>query len=151
MNDIPLSFTDKCWLIIIPSNTTDRSRWSCSRRRRSEIALSRIRMLLRVWMFVCFVCCVGSGFGWPLVQRSHVECVYVCVPLCVIYKPQHWGGLCPIWALAPQRERKKKLQCLVHNTLHVLAEKGYHQDHQFNLFFFLSIFTFVVRIFRPVI
>jgi hypothetical protein len=38
-----------------------------------------------------FVCCQVevSATGWSLVQRSPTDCV---VSLCVISKPQEWGG-----------------------------------------------------------
>jgi len=49
------------------------------------------------------VCCQVkvSAANWSLVQRSHPVCGAL---LCVIQKPQDWGGHGPGWAAAPQGE-----------------------------------------------
>ena len=41
--------------------------------------------------------------GWSLVQRSHTDCG---ASLCLIKKPQKWGGHDPRWAAAPQKTNK---------------------------------------------
>jgi len=50
---------------------------------------------------VIVVCCQVevSATSWSLVQRSTTDCDAL---LCVIYKPQEWGGHGPRWAAAPQ-------------------------------------------------
>jgi hypothetical protein len=78
------------------------SQKSCGIRRGSAAArLLELRVWIPpgVWMFVSrVVCCHAevSGSGWSFIQRSSTECVYVCVCLIVISKPQQWGGLGPL-------------------------------------------------------
>ena len=43
-----------------------------------------------------------SATSWSLVQRSSTDCD---VSLCVIKKPQEWGGHGPHWAAAPQKTK----------------------------------------------
>jgi hypothetical protein len=54
-------------------------------------------------MFVLsVVCCqveVSATTSWSLVQRSHTDCD---ASLCVIKKPQEWGGHGPRWVAAPR-------------------------------------------------
>jgi hypothetical protein len=44
-----------------------------------------------------------SATSWSLVQRSPTDCG---ASLCVIKKPQKWGGHSPRWAAAPQKTNK---------------------------------------------
>jgi hypothetical protein len=59
----------------------------------------------------CCKCCVCqvqvSASGWSLLQRSHTDCG---VSLCGILKPREWGGFCPLGAVAPKVEEKKKVR-----------------------------------------
>ena len=59
--------------------------------------------------------CVGIGLCDELITRSGSPTVCVCACarlfLCVTYKPQHWDGLGPIWAVAPQRNVVTFLVC----------------------------------------
>ena len=69
---------------------------------------SRVRIPLSAWMFVCCVCCVGSGHCDELITRSEESyrmCVCVCV--CVIWKPKHWDSLGPTWAVEPRKKWNK--------------------------------------------
>jgi hypothetical protein len=52
---------------------------------------------------VSVVCCQieVSATNWSLVQRSPTDCG---ASLCVIWKPQEWGGHDPRWVAAPQKE-----------------------------------------------
>jgi len=60
-----------------------------------------VRIPPGAWMSVCVECCQVevSATGWSLVRRSPTDCD---ASLCVIYKPQEWGGHGPRWAAAPQ-------------------------------------------------
>ena len=58
-------------------------------------------------MFVVNVVCCQvevSATSWSLVQRSPTDCD---ASLCVIKKPQEWGGHGPRWAAAPQERNKQ--------------------------------------------
>jgi hypothetical protein len=48
------------------------------------------------------LCCQVEffGTGLSLVQRSSTDCY---ASLCVIYKPEEWGGHGPRWVAAPQK------------------------------------------------
>jgi hypothetical protein len=63
----------------------------------------------------CLVCCVGiSAFAtsWSLIQGSPTlcmsMCIYVCVCMCMysFVWSRNLGGLDPIWAVTPERERE---------------------------------------------
>jgi len=45
--------------------------------------------------------------SWSLIRRSSTDCG---ASLCVIYKPQEWGGHDPRWVPAPQEKRKNMWQ-----------------------------------------
>jgi hypothetical protein len=83
------------------------SQWPRSLRRAST-ADCVLGLLVRVppwtWMAVC--CCKVEVFvtGRSLVQRNRTDSG---VSLCVIWKPQEWGGPGPRWAVA--RETPKKI------------------------------------------
>jgi hypothetical protein len=57
---------------------------------------------------VSVVCCQVevSATSWSLVQRSPTECG---ASLCVICKPQEWGGHDPRWVAAPQQKKNVSL------------------------------------------
>jgi len=57
---------------------------------------------------VSVVCCQVevSATSWSLIQRSPTDCGE---SLCVIWKPQEWGGHDPRWVAAPQQKKIKKL------------------------------------------
>ena len=82
--------------------------WPRGLRRRSAAA-RLLRSWVRIppghgWMSVVSVACCQvevSATSWSLVQRSPTECD---ASLCVISKPQEWGGHGPHWAAAPQKE-----------------------------------------------
>jgi hypothetical protein len=62
-------------------------------------------------MFVVSVmCCQVEVFAssWSLVQRSPTDCD---ASLCVIKKPQKWGGHGPHWAAAPQKTKTSVGSC----------------------------------------
>ena len=69
---------------------------------------------LRVWVppgaWMSVVCCQVeiSATGWFLVQRSFTD---RGVSLCVIYKPQEWGGHGPRWAVEPEKEFSPSVRC----------------------------------------
>jgi len=54
---------------------------------------------------VSVVCCQVevSAMNWSPIQRSPTDCD---ASLCVIKKPQEWGGHGPRWAAAPQETNK---------------------------------------------
>jgi hypothetical protein len=57
-------------------------------------------------LWVLCVCQVEvSATGWSLVQRSPADCG---VSLCVISKPQEWGGWNPQVGCKSQKKKKKK-------------------------------------------
>ena len=69
--------------------------WDCGlfESRRGHVCLSDVSV----------VCCQVeiSVTGWSLVQRSPTDCG---ASLCMIYKPQEWGGPDPRWVAAPQKK-----------------------------------------------
>jgi hypothetical protein len=79
-------------MLIIHQN---RFQWPSGLRRGSAAARLlglRVRIPPWAWVFVVSVVCCQvevSAMGWSLVQRSPTDCV---VSLCVISKPQEWGG-----------------------------------------------------------
>jgi len=58
-------------------------------------------------MFFCCKCCVLSGRGLcdELIARPEESYRLWCVVVCVIYKPQEWGGHDPRWVAAPQQKK----------------------------------------------
>jgi len=62
-----------------------------------------VRIPPGAWMSVCVECCQVevSVTGCSLIQRSPTDCD---ASLCVIYKPQEWGGHGPRWAAAPEEK-----------------------------------------------
>jgi hypothetical protein len=87
-----------------------RSCWLCCLRRSSEAVvflISGVRILLRAWVFVCCVCCVGSGLCIQLITRveeSYRLSVCVCLIVCDIATSKT-DGLVPIGAAALQTQR----------------------------------------------
>jgi hypothetical protein len=78
-------------------------------RSRSEVLWllgSRVRIPLRVWMFVLSVCCVCDEL---ITCSEESYCIYlsVCLSVCAIYKPQQRGGVGPNWAAAAQKTNKR--------------------------------------------
>jgi len=74
---------------------------------------------------VSVMCCQVevSATSWSLVQRSPTDCDAL---LCVIKKPQKWGGHGPRWAAAPQKTNKTNFVhsgcwniCLLHSVTRV--------------------------------
>jgi hypothetical protein len=62
---------------------------------------------------VCLLCVVqvaASATGWSLVQRSPTVCVCVCAcaRVCVIRKPEQWGGVNPRCVVAPHKKVQKQ-------------------------------------------
>ena len=71
----------------------------------ARLLRSWVRIPPVAWMFVLSVvgCQVEvSTTGWSLIQRSPTDCD---ASLCVILKPQQWGGHGPRWAAAPQKKK----------------------------------------------
>jgi hypothetical protein len=81
--------------IALCNTAQSRSQWPSGLKRVSASLLGlRVQIPPGAWMFVCCECCVCcqvevSATGWSLVQRSSTDCG---VSLCVISKPQEWGG-----------------------------------------------------------
>ena len=92
-----------------------RSQWSRGLRLRSTAA-RLLRLWVRIprvaWVSVCCECCVLSGRDhathWSRVQRSSTDCD---ASLCVIQKPQEWGGHGPRCAAAPQKKDCLRIEC----------------------------------------
>jgi hypothetical protein len=88
--------------------TASRSQCPCGLRRKCAAHWSlesSFRIPLRAWMLVCCVClcCVSIGLCDKLITRPEESYrVYRCVCVCLIYKPQQWGSLIPMWAVGPQ-------------------------------------------------
>jgi len=61
---------------------------------------------------VFVVCCVGSGLCDGLITFSEVTYVCVCARACVllyvIWKPQRWGCVSPIWAVGHKKKEGRK-------------------------------------------
>jgi len=103
-----------------------RSQWPCGLRRWSAAA-----RLLRSWVrippghgclsVVSVVCSQVevSATNWSLVQRSPTD---YGASLCVIEKPQEWGGHDPRWVAAPQQRKKKNIckECIMTASTEVL-------------------------------
>ena len=97
-----------------------RSQWPRGLRRRSAAA-RLLRLWVRIppgaWMsVVSTVCCQVevSATSWSLVQRSSTDCD---ASLCVIYKPQEWGGHDLRWVAAPQ-QKKNYIYIYTHTHIH---------------------------------
>jgi len=58
-----------------------------------------------ICLFVSVVCCQVevSAASWSIVRRSPTDCG---ASLCVIQKPQEWGGHDPRWVAAPQKKKE---------------------------------------------
>jgi len=85
--------------------------------RRRSAAASLLRLWVRIppgsWILsvVSVVCCQVevSAKLWSCAQRSPTDCD---ASLCVIKKPQEWGGHGPRWAAAPQ-EKESTNSCFI--------------------------------------
>ena len=73
----------------------------------ARLLRSWVRIPPGAWMSVCCECCVlsveVSAKSWSLVQWSPTDCD---ASLCVIKKPQEWGGHGQHWAAAPQKTKQ---------------------------------------------
>jgi hypothetical protein len=73
------------YTIVVTNGFSRQSRWSYRLTHRSEAAWllgSRVRIPLKVWIFVSCVCCVGSGLCHELITRSE-ETVRVYASNCM--------------------------------------------------------------------
>ena len=92
---------------VLPNKTQHSpKRNACPRRDsnpQSKLARGRSRHghFFSYLFFVSVLCCQVevSATSWSLVQRSPTDCD---ASLCVLLKPQEWGGHGPRWAPAPQ-------------------------------------------------
>ena len=94
-----------------PSNFNSRSRCPCGLRLTSEAVwfqVSWVRTPLRAWMFVCCVCCVGSGLCDRLITHSECPSGCVCLIVCGVEtstrRPIRDRRCC-----ATERERERNL------------------------------------------
>ena len=78
------------------------------------------------WMFVCCECYVLSGRGLcdELITRPEESYRLWCVVVCVIKKPQKWGGHGPRWASAPQKNKTKKKPQIIKGDPHYRQHDG---------------------------
>jgi hypothetical protein len=104
----------KCDNICTLTESHTRCRWPCS----LDIGLNPLGCwdhgFKSHWVHGCsslvfVICCVGSGLCNKLVphsEKSYQACASVCVRLCVTWKPQEWGSLCPSWTVATQKVKE---------------------------------------------
>jgi len=76
-----------------------------------------VRIPLGAWMSVCCECCAFSGRDLcdELITHS-VESYRVLCVMCVIQKPQEWGGHGPRWVATPQERKIQTNMPIVKNV-----------------------------------